>query len=412
MPRPPKWVVPIETQTGKRYEVRTHCTRPDGTRFQHKRRFKTLKAAVEWRATFLSEFTHGRHIASETLTVRQAVDAWLSGQRIRQTTMAAYVASLRPLVDMLGDRAIQSITKNDIESVVQTLRAGTSVMGAWRGPEKFKTKRVRSPWAATSINPMLARIRAIMADLVDQGVLTRNPASRVKSLPTQRKTIRTLSAEQISTFLQATEEYPFGIAWRLALLGLRRSEILALTWDAIDFEKNVLGISAARLAVSGGSRIGPTKTPCSTRDLPMPTDLASALRRVKDRRAKTQEALDSGWPTSNMIILDEHGAPPHPNTLTLAWKAALEAANLPHVRLHDARHSCATLMHLNGVPAVVIAAWLGHRDAAFTLRTYAHSNPSELSAAAEFHDRLAQLRPPHRKLTTPIAANLSKSTNR
>ncbi|RWA15214.1 hypothetical protein MBRU_11395 [Mycolicibacterium brumae DSM 44177] len=87
-------------------------------------------------------------------------------------------------------------------------------------------------------------------------------------------------------------------------------------------------------------------------------------------------------PSSGLVVVDDAGAPPHPDTLSKAWREALAAAHLPHIRLHDARHSCATLMHLDGVPAAVIAAWLGHTDARFTLSVYAHANDSALAAAA------------------------------
>ncbi|SKH70057.1 gp41 protein [Mycobacteroides abscessus subsp. abscessus] len=116
----------MQTKSGPRYEVRTHAKRPDGTRYQQKRRFKTLASAVEWHTLVMSELHNGGQNLAAPLTVQQAVEDWLAGQRIRETTMAAYVASLRPIVDMLGDRPISSITKNDIESVVQALRIGVA----------------------------------------------------------------------------------------------------------------------------------------------------------------------------------------------------------------------------------------------------------------------------------------------
>ncbi|WP_338121677.1 tyrosine-type recombinase/integrase [Mycobacteroides franklinii] len=92
--------------------------------------------------------------------------------------------------------------------------------------------------------------------------------------------------------------------------------------------------------------------------------------------------LGSKWTNTGLLVVDELGNPPHPDTVTAAWRRALANAGLPHVRLHDARHSCATLMHLNRVPVVVIAAWLGHKDPGFTLRTYAHSTNDALAEAA------------------------------
>src|ERR1019366_6739597 len=72
----------------------------------------------------------------------------------------------------------------------------------------------------------------------------------------------------------------------------------------------------------------------------------------------------------------------HPETLGLAWGRLLDRAEVRHLRLHDARHTCGTLMHLRGVPVAVIAAWLGHTDAAFTMRTYVHSQDDALRSAA------------------------------
>ena len=75
-----------------------------------------------------------------------------------------------------------------------------------------------------------------------------------------------------------------------------------------------------------------------------------------------------------------------PGTLVLAWKRLLTRAGVRQLRLHDARHTCGTLMHLRGVPVAVIAAWLGHIDAAFTMRTYVHSQNDALRSAASVMD--------------------------
>jgi integrase len=63
-------------------------------------------------------------------------------------------------------------------------------------------------------------------------------------------------------------------------------------------------------------------------------------------------------------------------------RGAIKNLEVPQVRLHDARHTCATLMHLQGVPIALVAAWLGHADVSFTLRTYVHAQPEALEPAA------------------------------
>ena len=70
---------------------------------------------------------------------------------------------------------------------------------------------------------------------------------------------------------------------------------------------------------------------------------------------------------------NEVGEPYSPAVLSRYWRDAVKAAGVRHIKLHAARHTCATLMHLHGVPVAVIAAWIGHKDASLTMRLYAHS---------------------------------------
>lgn len=78
---------------------------------------------------------------------------------------------------------------------------------------------------------------------------------------------------------------------------------------------------------------------------------------------------------------NEIGDPYSPAVLSRYWRDAVKAADVRHIKLHAARHTCATLMHLQGVPVAVIAAWLGRKDASLTMRLYAHSQLAALQAA-------------------------------
>ncbi|MDQ1247500.1 MAG: integrase [Actinomycetota bacterium] len=384
MARVPDYVTVLDLPSGRRYEVRVDTTGAEGRRQQSRKRFRTLKAAIDHHSGVTADRGRGVHVAPSQLTLRQAVDAWLASQRIRPKTRAAYITALRPIVDALGDQLVQTLTKADIEAVVTALREGQSATGTWHAPQTLRknAKKIRDPWAPSSINPMLARLRSIFADLQAQGIVVRSPAALVKPLPSTRPALTTLSAEQIAILLRATAADAFHIAWRLACYGLRRGEILALSWTDIDLKSGTLSITSARLAVAGGSRTGAPKTASSVRTLPLPADLTAALRAERKRQQQLQFQLGNKWPNSGLVVVDDVGNPPHPDSLTHAWSDALKGAKLPHVRLHDARHSCATVMHLNGVPAAVIAAWLGHTDARFTLSVYAHSNDTALAEAA------------------------------
>ncbi|WP_286174641.1 hypothetical protein [Mycobacterium sp. DL99] len=138
MAKIPEFVTVRDFPSVRRYEVRVEVTGADGKRQQTRRRFKTLRQAVDYYQGTGADRSRGVHVAPSELTVQQAVDSWLLGQRIRPKTMSAYVTNLRPIVDHLGGRPVQSITKDDVEAVVQALRAGTSRMGTWNAPTKLR----------------------------------------------------------------------------------------------------------------------------------------------------------------------------------------------------------------------------------------------------------------------------------
>jgi hypothetical protein len=88
--------------------------------------------------------------------------------------------------------------------------------------------------------------------------------------------------------------------------------------------------------------------------------------------------------STGYVVVDPLGRRYHPDTVSDYWAAACAKAGVKRIRLHDARHTCGTLMHLeHNVPVAIISAWLGHADTAFTMRTYVHNQPEKLALAAE-----------------------------
>jgi integrase len=92
------------------------------------------------------------------------------------------------------------------------------------------------------------------------------------------------------------------------------------------------------------------------------------------------------------VVSNEVGEPYSPAVLSRYWRDTVKAAGVRHIKLHAARHTCATLMHLQGVPVAVIAAWIGHEDASLTMRRYAHSQDDALRMAGESLNRLVATR--------------------
>ena len=94
-------------------------------------------------------------------------------------------------------------------------------------------------------------------------------------------------------------------------------------------------------------------------------------------------SLGEAHAESGYVAVNEAGEPYSPDSLTRMWHKLATAAGVRPIRLHDARHSCGTALHLRGVPLAVIAKWLGHADAATTVRIYAHSQDDALRAAGQ-----------------------------
>ena len=196
--------------------------------------------------------------------------------------------------------------------------------------------------------------------------------------------MQTYTPDEIRIVLRAADKDRNGHLWYLALSGLRRGEIAGLKWSDIDVDRGhhhhqpAAGFRQARQL---WSRTNP-KRMSSRRTLPLDDGLISraqaglgALRagEAGARRGARGQRLRRGAtrPVSRT----------RPTALTRMWHRLTKAAGVRPIRLHDARHSCGTALHLRGVPMAVIAKWLGHADASITARIYAHSQDDALRAA-------------------------------
>ena len=164
-----------------------------------------------------------------------------------------------------------------------------------------------------------------------------------------------------------------------AFYGLRRSEVMGLRWDAIDFEQGTLTI---RHTVTGCSIDGKytiiaadtTKTRSSRRTLPLVPPVRDMLKRLKAQQeqskrlcGKSYSRVDEGY-----VYLNELGERICPAYLSRSFSRILAQNGLRHIRFHDLRHSSATLLLAHGVPLKQIQEWLGHSDFATTANIYAH----------------------------------------
>lgn len=249
-------------------------------------------------------------------------------------------------------------------------------LAAARG--KVEGRRKYSP---RSVNYMLGLLMQVLESEKRQGKLVRNVAELVDRVPADPKQFRTFTEKEILRVIDYQSRDR--ARWVLALYGLRRGEVAGLRWENVDLKAGTVAIVENRVAVGKEAIVGTPKSTASRRTLPLPDDALAALKVA--RKAQTAEKLLLGedYVDSGYVACNEGVEPLTPATLSFRWGRMLDGLGSERVRLHDARHSCATLMHLRGVPIAVIAAWLGHSSAAFTMATYAHSQDEALKAAAQ-----------------------------
>ena len=186
-----------------------------------------------------------------------------------------------------------------------------------------------------------------------------------------------------------------------AFYGLRRSEVLGLKWDAIDFDSGTITIqhTVTGCNVDGRYTIvarDTTKTKSSRRTLPLTPPIRELLLRLRAEQAENRRLCGDSYIRGyeGYICVSEMGARIRPEYLSCHFEQVLERNGLRRIRFHDLRHTCASLLLANGVPMKQIQEWLGHSDFSTTANIYAHLDyHSKLSSAEAVLTGLGLARP-------------------
>ena len=372
----------IDRKTGKRV-VRYQLTLDSGVnpltgkRQQIRRRYPTEKQARDALSEIGQQAATGQFVPRKAVTVEELCADWLiSLHNARATTINGYAYVLSPLRERHGSLPAQRLTRPDLDDLLAALRTGgtTTAKG-----------QTRKPWSPRSLNAAIGAWRPVLAYGVDRRELAHNPAAAMKKAARQHKEMQTYTPAEISRVLRAADKDRNGHLWFLALSGLRRGEIAGLMWSDIDYEAGTLTVARNRVELGGGPTIvveNEPKTVAARRTLPLDEGLSDVLKRASARQAAEKLALGAAYADSGYVAVTEAGQPYTPGALTHLWRKITTTAGVQPIRLHDARHSCGTALHLRGVPLAVIAKWLGHANPAITARIYAHSQDEALAAAA------------------------------
>lgn len=246
----------------------------------------------------------------------------------------------------------------------------------------------------TTIKHHHQNISKALADAVEKGLISVNPATAAK-LPksTQKFHSEFLNHTQLKELLELVKDTNIYLPVLLCVIyGLRRSEVLGLKWQNIDFENETIWIretlQQSTKAICGQSNYtSEPKTESSNRTLPMTTQIKQALLQQKKKQEERKQLISSVYISNDYVCTFENGKEITPNYLSRKFHEIIMKSNLPKVRLHDLRHSSASNLLNSGFNHVQVADWLGHSSSTTTLKYYAHiDKTSKLAIANSLND--------------------------
>jgi integrase len=194
--------------------------------------------------------------------------------------------------------------------------------------------------------------------------------------------ISSWTADELAAFLAAVASELLSAIWRLsAMTGMRRGEILGLRWTDIELDAARLSVRHAVVAV-GYEMVESTPKSHRARVIDLDAGTVAQLRAHRQRQDEERAEWGADYEDRDLVVAKENGEPIHPHTFSQSFERLIAKAGLRPIRLHDLRHTHATLALKAGVPVKVISERLGHESPAFTLKQYAHVIPGMQAEAA------------------------------
>ena len=245
-----------------------------------------------------------------------------------------------------------------------------------------------------------ANLRKALQYAVKTDLLVKNPADQVDRPKVNKFVGSFYDKDEINRLLAVVRGTKIELAVLLAsFYGLRRSEILGLKWNAIDFESKTITIQhiVTQVSVDGTLLLvqkDRTKNKASRRTLPLVPQIEQFLLRLQ-REQKTHRAVCKSCYNNEYLgylYVDEMGNLIKPDYISENFKLTLQKHELRHIRFHDLRHSCASLLLANGVSMKSIQEWLGHSDFGTTANIYAHLDYSQKLSSASTMSNIIEFR--------------------
>lgn len=328
--------------------------------------FRTKKDAEVALAKCLDQVHTGTYSDAGRSTVGDYLEQWLDGIRpsLRPKTAFSYEDTLRGyVIPRVGSMRLVDLSATRLRALYAELLAS----GSRRGTGGLSPRTVGYTHRIVS---------HALKDAMRAGLLGRNPAAIVHPPRAPHSSTSTWTADEVGRFLEFTKNDRLRALWTvLATTGMRRGEALGLKWTDVDLEHATVAIRRALVVAGYEAYESQPKTAAGTRLVHLHPRTRDALASLS---ASPLVSLHPGY-----VFTDEMGRPLHPDRVTKLFKEHVKAVGLPAIRLHDLRHTVATLALQAGVHTKVVQELLGHANVAITLDTYSHVAPVLHEQAAQ-----------------------------
>jgi integrase len=355
--------LPPDPRTGKR---------------RQKRNTSPIKREVEvLRAQLLASAAAGGFSEAEAkkITVSQYLTRWVDsvGQSVRIATQIRYTQVVQQHIEpVVGHILLAKLAPLDVQ--------------------RLYTDRLDAGLSPTTVALIHNVLHKALKQAVRWGLLTRNVTEAVDPPREATPEYVTWNQEQASAFLVVADSDELAALWRLApLTGMRRGELLGLKWEDVDLQRRVLSV---KRTLSRGTRgaytFGVPKTAHGRRSIALPQSAVDALQKHRIRQLESRLKVGAAYQEQDLVFADTLGEPLHPGTLAYRFKRLQKQAGVPPIRIHDLRHTSATLMLANGEHPKIVQERLGHADVSMTLNRYSHVTMDMQRAAADRLDSLVR----------------------
>lgn len=307
---------------------------------------------------------------ADTYTVEQWLNLWFdlyAKPNIRETTQRSYRGIIdKHIVPYIGKIKLAKLTTRDIQKMYNDLRSEGKTREGW--------KEKNPGLSASYVRGVHMVLHNCLRRAVKEKLILSNPTEDCIIPKLEKKEMKILRQEDMTAYLKEAEQRGVLPMFFLELCtGLRKGELAALLWSDLDQERRTLSVCKQAIGVKGGGvKVSRPKTETSIRNISIPQEAIDLL--VKEHGKHPDNPYMFPSPVSGGMY--------YPDTITRLHDKILKSAGIEHIRLHDLRHTFATMALQNGVDIRTVSGMLGHYDAGFTLKTYTHATTRMQEQAA------------------------------